>query len=295
MTCPFLKEAQVKFCQTATVRKLIPLALAGKTEEKCASAEFAACPVYRMRPDFHAAAGPCPYLRESLMQYCGAAPVARYVPYSESLLSRCGNDSFHYCELYLGMAHPAAGAVDLDNIALPEWLLYSANHMWLDVTDDGICHAGIDAFLARVLGSIDRVTYIWSKGRHYPTAVLHAGGLDLEVVFPNPMLLTNCNLYLRADPSRIAAEPYTGGWLFEGVPLPETARGLVHGNTARSWMQQEQRRINEFLQQSQGSAAPLPADGGLFSPGLVSLLPRDRMLALFHEFFSPLASGKKEL
>ena len=44
MTCPFLKEAQVKFCQTATVRKLIPLALAGKTEEKCASADFAGLP-----------------------------------------------------------------------------------------------------------------------------------------------------------------------------------------------------------------------------------------------------------
>ena len=298
MTCPFLKEAQVKFCQTATVRKLIPLALAGKTEERCASADFASCPVYRMHPEEDTDSGPCPHLRESLMQYCGAAPVARFIPYSESLLSRCGNDSFRYCELYLGMAHPQSGPgadpAQEDNLLLPGWLLYSRNHMWLDVTDDGICHVGIDAFLARALGPVERISYVWLKGRHFPTAILHAGGLDLEVVFPNPLLLTNCNLYLRADPGRLTSEPYTGGWLFEGMPLPETAKGLEKGEKARGWMEQEQRRMNQFLQQSQESGAPTAADGGLFSADLVSLLPRDRMLALFHEFFSPLASGKKE-
>ena len=32
MTCPFLRESQVKFCRTASVRKLIPLTLAGKAD-----------------------------------------------------------------------------------------------------------------------------------------------------------------------------------------------------------------------------------------------------------------------
>jgi hypothetical protein len=31
------------------------------------------------------------------MQYCGAAPASRFVPYSESVLSRCAN-GFRYCE-----------------------------------------------------------------------------------------------------------------------------------------------------------------------------------------------------
>ena len=52
--------------------------------------------------------------------------------------------------------------------------------------------------------------------------------------------------------------------------------------------------MSEFLLQNQGVGVPTSADGGLFSPGLASLLPRDRMLALVHEFFSPLASRKKE-
>ena len=53
------------------------------------------------------------------MQYCGAAPVAKFVPYSESLLSRCGNDSFRYCELYLAMAHPKMEAEEVDGTPCP--------------------------------------------------------------------------------------------------------------------------------------------------------------------------------
>jgi len=227
------------------------------------------------------------------MQYCGAAPVAKFVPYSESLLSRCGNDSHRYCELYLAMAHPEAGDTEVDGIAMPDGLEYSANHMWLDTTEDGICHAGIDAFLSRALGKIERIGYVWTKGRRRPTAVLTVAGCDLEVVFPNEFLLTNCNLYLRADPARIAAEPYTGGWLFEGTPLEDTRRDLLQGAEARAWMEREQRRMNEFLQrQTTSQGEPLAADGGMFAAGVARDLEREQMLALFHEFFSPFASRK---
>ena len=237
-----------------------------------------------MQPQAEAAFGPCPHLRESLMQYCGAAPVTRFVPYSESSISRCGNDSYRYCELYLSMAHPGAPAEDTDGVETPEWLRYSANHMWLDVTGDGVCHAGIDAFLSRALGRVDRVSYVWQKGRRRPAAVLTAAGIDLEVAFPNPLMLASCNLYLRADPSRLTAEPYTTGWLFEGTPLPETTEDLMEGPAAREWMEQEQRRMNQFLQEL--SAPGQAADGGLFRAGLAQQLDREQALAVFHEFFS---------
>jgi len=291
MTCPFLKETQVKSCQASTVRKMIPSAQSTPVDEKC-SADFLSCPVYPAQAEEQQCSGTCPYLRESLMQYCGAAPVTRFVPYSESLLSRCGKDGHRYCELYLSMAHPVLPSEEVDGIALPGWLAYTANHMWLDVTGDGVCHAGIDAFLSRALGAIERVAYVWLKGRHRPTAVLTVGGMELEVTFPNPFLLTNCNLYLRADPSRIQTEPYTGGWLFEGVPDAETLANLRRGQEARDWMEREIRRINESLQQHLSPAGSLAADGGMFSAGLWQHLERDRMRALFHDFFSPFASGE---
>jgi glycine cleavage system H lipoate-binding protein len=289
MSCPFLREAHVKYCQTASVRKLIPIAHAGRPGEKCSSSDHGTCGVYRAQPETGPGTGVCPHLRESLMQYCAAAPVAKMVPYSESLLSACGAGAFRYCELYLAMAHPRLDAPDVDGVAMPEWLRYSANHMWLDVTGEGACHAGIDAFLSRALGRIDRIAYVWLKGQHRPAAVLTAGGADYEVVFPNPLLLTRCNLYLRSDPARLTAEPYTAGWLFEGVPQEDTARDLLQGEPAHRWMEDEQRRMNQFLQT--GSYA---ADGGIFAPGLAGILPADRMRTLFHEFFSPFAAERHE-
>jgi glycine cleavage system H lipoate-binding protein len=281
MTCPFLREAQVKYCRSAAVRKLIPLTAAANTEGKCGSPEHASCSVYAQhKEDDEPASGGCPFLRESLMQYCGASPVAKFVPYSESLISRCGNDSFRYCEVYLGMAHPDVGT-EGDGIATPDWLRYSVNHMWLDVTDDGVCHAGIDAFLSRALGKVDRISYVWQKGARRPAAVFTVNGVDLEVAFPNPMMLTGCNLYLRADPARLASDPYTAGWLFEGTPLEETGRELMDSHTARDWMHDEQARMNEFLQQQTGCVA----DGGMFAAGLARVLDREQMLTLFHEFF----------
>src|SRR5271157_4911217 len=106
MACPFLREVQVKYCRTAAVRKLIPLAQGAAAEGRCASADHTQCKAYQMEPEVPASDGPCPYLTESLMQYCGAAPVTKFVPYSESSLSRCGRQNFRYCELYQAMAHP---------------------------------------------------------------------------------------------------------------------------------------------------------------------------------------------
>jgi len=295
MTCPFLKEAQVKYCQTASLRKLIPLATRG--DEKCTSEQHSTCPVFRTQPLSEEASSEtnpaCPYLRESLMQYCGAAPVTKLIPYSESLLSRCGNDSFRYCELYLAMAHPGGPGRQVDGMPLPEWLQYSSNHMWLDVTEDGTCHAGIDAFLSRALGQVDRISFVWLKGTHRPTAVLTANGVDYLLVFPNPFLLTNCNVYLRADPGRLTRDPYVGGWLFEGVPSSESTAGLVTGDRAGAWMEQEQRRANDFLQQQAGAGTC--ADGGQFAPGVLRALEREHRLAFFHEFFSPFANEKRPL
>jgi glycine cleavage system H lipoate-binding protein len=286
MTCPFLGEAQVKYCQTAAVRTLIPLAQAASAQEKCSSGAFTGCPIYQAHPQEGVAAGACPHLRESLMQYCSAAPVTKFIPYSESLLSRCGSDSHRYCELYVGMAHPSRGAIPADHIPVPEWLLYSDNHMWLDLTADGICHAGVDAFLSRAMGQIDAVTYVRLKGRQRPAAVITAQGLDFELVFPNYFAVSACNLYLRADPARLTRQPYAGGWLFEGKPEPGTADGLRRGAVAQEWMHEEQHRMNEHLQQLTGVAA----DGGTFASDLAAHLDRGQRLALFHEFFSPEAS-----
>jgi glycine cleavage system H lipoate-binding protein len=192
----------------------------------------------------------------------------------------------------MALAHPLRASENVDGLAMPHARFYSANHMWLEVAADGTAHAGIDAFLSRALGQVDRISYVWQQGHHRPTAVVTVAGVDLQITFPFLMQITGCNLYLRAHPERLAHEPYTGGWLFEGVPDAGTLESLTRGEQAEVWMDDEVRRMNEFLQQLPGPTGPTAADGGMFSAGLARYIERDQMLALFHEFFSPYASRK---
>lgn len=293
MQCPFLKETLVESCRHATVRKLIVRNPEMLSRERCSSPDFAQCALLGGAPPADAPEARCPYLDESLVQYCAAAPVPKFIPFSEAVLSRCGSSAHRYCELYITLAHPAAAPVPVvDGIAVPHWLHYSPNHMWLDASDGEVYHIGVDAFLARSLGSVDRVTFLTTRGVHYPAVVLSAGAKDFHLTFPNPMCITGVNVYLRANSARLAADPYRMGWLFEcraADPHADPRLGLYEGGeTATAWMQSESNRLGVFVHGCAGGGdLALMADGGGVAPGFVEHLDREQAARLHHTFFSP--------
>jgi len=278
-------------------------------EEKCTSRQFITCPLTEGRPEVEPGAGSCPFFRESLVQFCAAAPATRFIPYSETLLSCCQSEGHRYCDLFLSQAEPerAAGVQagttgedtpQVDGIDLPLHLAFSPNHTWLDVSEDGSCHLGADAFLARVIGSVERVSFVTRANVCQPTAVLRVCGVDLTLVFPGRVSVTRSNVHLRRDPDRVASDPYGRGWFFEGrVPAGPAAQAsgsafgrLYRGKEALAWMKGETDRMTRFVREVLSQAGPdgqrLLNDGGAFSPPIVPhLAPEDRML-LFNTFFS---------
>ena len=294
MKCPYLKEARVKYCEKSAIRKMIRVP-GNVAQETCSSRRYRECVVYQRDAD-DCDAAQCPYLRESLTRYCATASVTRFIPYSESLLSRCANDAYRFCDVYLGMAHAQApesdGKRDLEvaGMQVPNWLYYAANHMWLDTSKDGSCHVGLDAFLSRVLGAAERITFLTAPGIVRPAAVVTVRGMDLEVVFPNAMLQIASNLHLRANPAKLTADPYGAGWLFQSVQLPgqpPITSGLVRGDDIQPWMEREVGRMSDFLGRCRISRHEnVMNDGGVFSADLLQQLDRDEALRLFHEFFS---------
>ena len=249
------------------------------------------------------------------MQYCSTAPVTKYIPYTESLVSRCLSGRFRYCELYLDMAHPErpgrpSAAEDVEGIAVPSRLYYSRNHLWLDVCEDGSCQIGVDGLLAHVLASVDKVTFLTTKGVVRPSAVLTVRGLEIQVVFPAMVQLSGVNPSLRTAPERVIRDPYGLGWMFEaldarqagpeGVPVkrdgtaaPLTDR-LLHGKEAQEWMRTELQRmsafIHEVLARPDAEGQRILNDGGLIGPDALQGLSREEVISLCNEFFSLYAS-----
>ncbi|HEY9167012.1 MAG TPA: hypothetical protein VIS48_12720 [Candidatus Kryptonia bacterium] len=317
MRCPFLREAQVKFCCASEYRKMIVRGQTDPGNERCSSPAFITCPASKQHQEEKPPGSRCPFLQESLAQYCSAASVVKFVPYSDPAVSRCGTSSHNYCELFLTISNPnrilshdaALPSLDpddaensvwlVDGIQTTGWHYYSPNHMWADINEEGTCHVGVDAFLAKVLGSIERLSFTTEPGDHYPGAVVTSNGIDFPMVFPNRMNIVTTNSYLRAEPSRVVTDPYTFGWLFEGTELARdkgqeespTRAGLIHGKLAREWMRADSLRIAEFARKrsSLGSDnnSSLMTDGGVFGGDTMKHLDEAQALLLYSEFFSP--------
>jgi glycine cleavage system H lipoate-binding protein len=322
MRCPFLREAQVKFCRASAHRKMI-LRSPGESEpERCLSPEHATCPAAKDHHEDSPSLDHCPFLHESLVQYCAAAPIVKYVPWSESLLSKCGTDSHTYCNLFATL-QPKGTSVrthtnmqtddqsrteidtyDIDGIIVPANLWYAPNHCWLDIHDDGSMHIGIDAFAASVLGSAERISFVTTSGLQQPSVVFTVCGVDVQFVFPQAITITATNSYLRSDPSRLFSDPYVLGWLFEATSPRHALKsaaavtgGLFTGRLALRWMEAEIVRMNRIshtlAEQFENVLPRLVADGGRFSTGMLQLLSREDILRLVSQFFSPLAQWRK--
>jgi glycine cleavage system H lipoate-binding protein len=306
--CPFLREAQVKSCRASAYRKLITRGLGTQEPERCSSSDYVNCPAAKLHHEERPSLDHCPFLQESLVQYCSAAPVTTYIPYSESALSACGSGSHRYCELYHTIAAPENMPAEVqqdeplvEGMKVPLSLWYSPNHLWLDAGPEETVHVGIDAFLATVLSSVDSLAFVTTKGLNYPTVVLSVHGVDLQIVFPHQILITRHNAYLRTNPSKLLTHPYSLGWLFEGTAPRQGASGtpspildgLVSGTDAVEWMRSEHRRMSalahEFTARPDRNGHLMMADGGTFSPTLFAELTRDQILHVFNEFFSPFA------
>jgi glycine cleavage system H lipoate-binding protein len=291
-------------------------------QEKCSSPRYRDCPSAQNRYEELPQQSQCPYLYESLVQYCSAASVTKYIPYSESLLSRCGTDAHQSCEVYMSIANPElhGGPTDgpesktgrredfadqwVEGIRIPAGLAYSANHLWLERMKEGHCRIGVDAFFARVVGRVEKVDFVTTKGIHRPSAVFTVRSVDMPMTFPSLIDISDVNTHLRTMPDRLTADPYAAGWLFEGKGmnpategLGEPPLGLMSGRTAVDWMDKEVQRMTSFVHHQVSASQPLGEkvmmDGGLFTGELVRHLGSDEIMNLYNNFFSPYASWRR--
>lgn len=272
MACPYLKEGRAQYCHAAPVQKLILDGPDAAGAGRCASGDYRQCEYPPKDAPQH---DRCPLLEQVHVQYCGASPVTKLVPFSDSQLSSCTSASYRYCDSYRLLARP--------QLTVPDSLFHTPNHFWLSPAESGLCHIGVDSFLVDVAGSVDAITFATQRGNTCPAMVLTIDGVDWPMSFPNPLTIHQVNGRVRSDPARLAADPYGAGWLFEGWELPgRTRAGLIVGAHAADWQTEERERLTRKLQVMGGSFC----DGGVPVRGVARLLPRQQFLCLFQDFFA---------
>ncbi len=285
------------------VRKLILRQPDQAATERCSSPGYEQCPSAKQYRSDQQDRAHCPFLQESLVQYCAAAPVVKYIPYSEASLSRCGTGSHVYCELYGAMAGPGNGTAasapegtDSTPLAhLPDHLWYTKNHMWIGIGADHSCRVGVDAFFTELFGSIDAIGFVTKRGHCLPEVDFTTAGTELRMVFPRRVMITGVNTFLRTNPSRMLSDPYGAGWLFRGLDLEEApaplrsplADGLIPGRESGPWVRTESERLTGFVHDLLSAREGLVtmADGGHYQKKLFTLLDAGQRRDLFDRFF----------
>ena len=316
MSCPFLRDATVNYCQAAPAAKALPLEAIHAPSSRCNGPEHSSCPyaVGRVRD---AAAGRCSLLMERQVQYCMAVSAPRLIPALAMLPSRCGTDAYRHCTIYVDRtcarhapvaASPLCGAEQAtgsaEGITVPLELGYTANHLWVDRGADGSCTIGVDGFLVRVIGRADRVTFVSSWPGVQPFAVLSMADLELPLAFPYQLDRTTINYALRVEPERLAGDPDGSGGLCEGQWAgeadadPASAHRLVRGSDAVAWMGHEVERLSTLIHDQIGARGEqgvrAAADGGIFVAGVARALRREDALHLFSGFFPVLPASWRE-
>lgn len=320
--CPFLVEVTAQCCRLAPFRKLVPALAIAEQDQRCSSDAWRSCawvlqrgtPLSDRDRATRPVAGPrewCPFLDEMLACSCATAPSSKLIPRTLLAVSRCLGDSHRYCEFFLERAcpHPRPDAgghgapsdwlpLCAAGIPIPPGVALAPNHMWLDVGSDGSCHVGVDAFLARVLGAVDEVTFLSACGPGSPSVVLTVAGTTLPLVFPQPLDITGVNGALRRHPDGLTSDPYGRGWLYEGRTLRLPGRtgvdartvGLLRAPDTETWMASEVERLSRLvhtiLSRRGGHLGPISADGGGVSEGLAQHLTRAELLEVFSVFFA---------
>ena len=169
---------------------------------------------------------------------------------------------------------------------VPDGLGLHPGHAWAKAAGGGEVLVGADGFARAVIGCIDDVARRIVTGvssftlppvgtrlrRGDPIVALRCGQRIVAIPSPVDGLVLERNRSLMQEPSLFEREPYGEGWLLRIETESYGPIEGVSGSASKTWLREENLRLNHFLEARLGMAA---ADGGTLTAPPALLLPED--------------------
>jgi len=147
---------------------------------------------------------------------------------------------------------------------VPDGVRLRANHTWSKDEQQGIVTIGLDEFLAKFLGAVERIAIPPSGGLVDPAAQsirLEDGGKAVMLAPPVPGRVVSINHEVLRSPALAAMDPYGKGWLIK-VQAEKSNDGMI-GAQAMQWLREQAEAARDFFSVRQGHGAFAYAqDGG---------------------------------
>lgn len=139
-----------------------------------------------------------------------------------------------------------------DRFLIPRGYFFGPKHSWIEVLWNGRARVGIDDFIQKIIGSVEKVVVIpvnsiVRKGE--PLVSLTQGGRTVSVTAPISGKVQEVNERAVNCPEILNVDPYVQGWLalIEPEDLSKDIKGFTIADEAAHWLRKETVRFRDFI------------------------------------------------
>jgi glycine cleavage system H lipoate-binding protein len=136
-------------------------------------------------------------------------------------------------------------------LRVPQGIFFAKSHTWLNLFPSGKIRLGVDDFVRQVLHNPE-IILTRRNGEHIkkgePILLLKEDNNLLTVRSPIEGEIVSTNGELSQNPNLLKKNLFSDGWAYTIKPArADELRQLLIGEETRLWMQEELRRLREFL------------------------------------------------
>ncbi|MGA9121489.1 MAG: glycine cleavage system protein H, partial [Bacteroidota bacterium] len=153
---------------------------------------------------------------------------------------------------------------------IPAGVELAMNHMWLKDESNSIVTVGLDEFVAKFFGAVEKII-LPKTGEAAGKVCLIDGERSLEIACPVNGRVIAVNPEVLRNPSSSYTDPYGKGWLFQVEVATPRHHPSASGLTT-SWLQDQIAAAREFFLGRAGAQNyALMQDGGAIVDGVLKM------------------------
>ena len=166
--------------------------------------------------------------------------------------------------------------IDIEGFKFPHGIYLHPGHTWLKIEEDNTVRVGLDEFILRTLGPLNRISMplLGKKVQQdQPDITLIRGSNVVKVRSPISGVVTAANPEMTTLPEFGQADAYANGWILRVHTdnLREELKNLKMGTETRDYIGEEVKRLYTEIEEVAG---PLAADGGHLADDICGKLPQ---------------------
>ncbi len=158
---------------------------------------------------------------------------------------------------------------------VPADVQLAVNHMWVKQEKGAVVTIGIDEFVAKFFGAVDRIL-LPETGAPAGSILLQDGERAIALTVPVQGRVIAVNPAVLRSASAAWSDPYGTGWLMRIQPCSTPSNSKMVSSQPQQWLKDQVSLAREFFLQREGSGNyALMQDGGAIVDGIMKYYEAD--------------------